>query len=492
MRTVWASNSVLAAADLVALINGLDSTAALRSYLGQAGDEVITRGALVLGDGGGGAFRWDAANTGADDGVFTILPAAEGGPGRWVRVVQGDVYNVAWWAPDRTGAAASDTAVQAADAAASAAGVGLLFPSGTYRLAQSYAFLSPLEFSVGALLRPLAGVTLTLAETPAASFARPIFDLSASGVVRVARPTGPLCPSWWGAAGTAVSMAANLVITSGHNVLISTTPLWTRANVGNKIVVATAGNPMAANTELQSTITAVSPDGTTIDLQDNAGATVSASGPTQVSWGNDDTAAVAAAMNAGAGSASEVLFAPGNYLVDAAQQTFAGAHIAVRASGHAKIVRINGPTPITVPVWSFTGAGCTVEGVEFRSTDDVTLPSIVTAIVGVEEIVGRNITAAGPVTMGAGDSYVVLKKTIDEATVVNLPAFPRLWRRQTVKHASGNAVTNPVTLTPPAGILIDGFTSLTLNITGFSVDVMFDGAGFNIVQVTDGGDWASQ
>ncbi len=489
MRTIWAPNSVLASADLVALINGLDSTLVLRSFIGQAGDEVITRGAAALGDGGGGAFSWDALSNAADDGVFTIQPTLDAGFGRWVRVPERDAYNAAWWAPDRTGATASDTAIQAADAAAAVAGVALLFPSGTYRLALSYAFLAPLEFAAGAVLRPLASVTLTLADTPNAGFARQIFDLSGGGAVVIARPTGPLSPSWWGAAGTAVSGAFNVAITSGLAALVATTALWTQANVGATIVVATAGNPAADNTELQTSIGAVSTDGMTATLNANAQNTVSNASPVRVSWGSDDTSAIAAAMNAGIGSASQVLFAPGIYLVDSTQQVFAGSHIAVRVAGHATIVRINGAEPITIPPWSFSGTGCTVEDVEFRDTNGVALPAIITAIVGEQEVVGRVITAAGAVAAANSDSIIVLKKTVDEATIVNLPPYPRLWRVLTIKHAAGNAASNPITITPPSGILIDGFASIAINETGFSIGVVFDGAQWDVMQFTEGGAW---
>src|SRR5262249_26611520 len=154
-------------------------------------------------------FRWDAGSTAADDGVFVLHPSSAPGSGRWVRVLEGDAYNAAWWGPDRTGVASCDLAVQAADAAAATAGVSLRFPAGAYRFSVSYASPSPLELAAGALLRPLFGVTLTLADTPAVPFGRQVFDLSGTGTVKIAAPTGPVSPSWWGAKGDAVTVSAN-------------------------------------------------------------------------------------------------------------------------------------------------------------------------------------------------------------------------------------------------------------------------------------------
>jgi hypothetical protein len=53
-------------------------------------------GYYTTGDGGGGWFYWDAASTAtADDGL--VFQAASGGVGRWLRIVETNIYQAAWW-----------------------------------------------------------------------------------------------------------------------------------------------------------------------------------------------------------------------------------------------------------------------------------------------------------------------------------------------------------------------------------------------------------
>lgn len=59
-------------------------TASLKSTLNN-GDIVNVGGYHTIGDGGGGAFFWDAANTSTAN-LGTIFEADEGGTGRWIRI----------------------------------------------------------------------------------------------------------------------------------------------------------------------------------------------------------------------------------------------------------------------------------------------------------------------------------------------------------------------------------------------------------------------
>jgi len=60
-------------------------------------DLVQVTGYYMPGDGGGGAFFWNATATEPDDGGLYILPNGYVGAGRWQRIVEGDVYQAAWW-----------------------------------------------------------------------------------------------------------------------------------------------------------------------------------------------------------------------------------------------------------------------------------------------------------------------------------------------------------------------------------------------------------
>ena len=74
-----------------------DTAAALRAAGTPAGiSYATTGGALAAGDGGGGAWRWDADSTADDDLGTVLLPAGHVGAGRWVRVISGAVSLSAW------------------------------------------------------------------------------------------------------------------------------------------------------------------------------------------------------------------------------------------------------------------------------------------------------------------------------------------------------------------------------------------------------------
>ena len=60
-------------------------------------DLVQMTGYYTPGDGGGGSFCWNATATEPDDGGLYILPNGHVGAGRWQRIVEGDVYQAAWW-----------------------------------------------------------------------------------------------------------------------------------------------------------------------------------------------------------------------------------------------------------------------------------------------------------------------------------------------------------------------------------------------------------
>lgn len=58
----------------------------LRALIGQAGVQVLVRGAYAVGDGGGGVYIWSPTQIGGDDGAGIIFPDGGASTGAWVRV----------------------------------------------------------------------------------------------------------------------------------------------------------------------------------------------------------------------------------------------------------------------------------------------------------------------------------------------------------------------------------------------------------------------
>lgn len=79
---------------------------------------------------------------------------------------------------------------------------------------------------------------------------------------------------------------------------------------------------------------------------------------------------------------------------------------------------------------------------------------------------GRTVTAAGAVTVLAGDGIVEIAKTTPAATAVGAdPAVLTPWKTYTLKDAAGNASGFPITLTPASGT-IDGAASAVIDQDG--------------------------
>ena len=116
----------------------VDSIASLRVIdydTNNAPSSCIVRYHTSSGDGGGGTFVWDAAETAADDDGIYILPTGHVGAGRWVRQVTGDHINVRWYGAQGTGLVDDQPAIQAALDAIAIVGIGSVYvPLGVYRL----------------------------------------------------------------------------------------------------------------------------------------------------------------------------------------------------------------------------------------------------------------------------------------------------------------------------------------------------------------------
>lgn len=91
--------------------------------------------------------------------------------------------------------------------AANTSGTGLILRKGVYRVSSSLVVNTPVHFKSGAVIRPDAGVTVTLAEGFTSEGTRAIFDHSAGGVV-APQKISTNHPRWWGKVNTADDSSA--------------------------------------------------------------------------------------------------------------------------------------------------------------------------------------------------------------------------------------------------------------------------------------------
>jgi hypothetical protein len=87
------------------------------------------------GDGGGGEFYFDATSTQSEDGGMVIKPNSilPANPGRWKRVVQGDV-NVRWFGAYGNGVSDDRAFIKSAILYAQTLGLSVYLPAGVYKI----------------------------------------------------------------------------------------------------------------------------------------------------------------------------------------------------------------------------------------------------------------------------------------------------------------------------------------------------------------------
>jgi pectate lyase-like protein len=86
---------------------------------------------------------------------------------------------------------------RAAILSAEAAGLSLYFPPGVYRITSNMTISKVMTFAVGAVLKPSAGVTITLSGEIVAGCWQ-IFDISLLGVISGRLRNPLIMPEWWG------------------------------------------------------------------------------------------------------------------------------------------------------------------------------------------------------------------------------------------------------------------------------------------------------
>jgi hypothetical protein len=84
----------------------------LKALSGGAFGTVQVTGYWIAGDGGGGIFRWDSSNSGAENGGTLLLPNSAPAVGRWVRIYSG-ALNLKWFGAKGDGSDDYSAIVQA-------------------------------------------------------------------------------------------------------------------------------------------------------------------------------------------------------------------------------------------------------------------------------------------------------------------------------------------------------------------------------------------
>jgi parallel beta-helix repeat protein len=127
-----ASTVLLAAAHASAQITSVATINALRLLPAPTSAVLVTvANHTIVGDGGGGPFRFNTLSTAADNNGTIVAPVS-GARGRWMRVYTGPL-SVRWFGARGDGATYDTVAIQGAVNAAPAGGT-VAFPAGTYRI----------------------------------------------------------------------------------------------------------------------------------------------------------------------------------------------------------------------------------------------------------------------------------------------------------------------------------------------------------------------
>lgn len=123
--TTWSEEIIPINALASAVILQIDTIAALKALTPPLNSVTyLVRGYYGIGDGGGGHFRWNAADSTADNGGTVIAPAA--GSGRWNRVYSGRTIFSQWFGTKGDGSTNDGPAFRAMLAWISAQGGGQL------------------------------------------------------------------------------------------------------------------------------------------------------------------------------------------------------------------------------------------------------------------------------------------------------------------------------------------------------------------------------
>lgn len=90
------------------------------------------------------------------------------------------------------------------------------------------------------------------------------------------------------------------------------------------------------------------------------------------------------------------------------------------------------------------------------------------------------IATVSPDTVTTSDAIVVYEMAVPGPVAVTLPATPNVGQLFYLKDGTGDAATNPITITPAAGT-IDGALTATINANYGALTLTWNGAEWNIL-----------
>lgn len=90
------------------------------------------------------------------------------------------------------------------------------------------------------------------------------------------------------------------------------------------------------------------------------------------------------------------------------------------------------------------------------------------------------IATVSPDTVTTSDAIVVYELALPGAIAVTLPAVPNIGQLFYLKDGTGDAATNPITITPTLGT-IDGAVSATINTNYGALTLTWNGTEWNIL-----------
>lgn len=133
----------------------------------------------------------------------------------------------------------------------------------------------------------------------------------------------------------------------------------------------------------------------------------------------------------------------------------AGSNVTLTPSGNTITIAATGGAAGVSSLNSITGAVTLVAGSNITITPSGSNITIASTAAGGGFGSGRIITAAGAVTMVAGDGIVEIAQTVAAPITINLPVSPVIWQPYTVVDGAGMFAVFNATIIPPSGT-IDG------------------------------------
>lgn len=198
----------------------VNNIAALKSLTVSSGNQYAT----VLGytsalDEGGGSFLYDATSSATADDGMVVLPSSSPASGRWLRITDNTVINVAWYGAKGDNSTNNTTAFSAAQTYANAQSpkFSLYVPSGIYVLTTDPGLTLPVKLAPDAIIKVSA---YNLGINPIITDNNQHFTLVNNGFVTMSKTITEIHPEWFGAKGDG-SLTTNVAGTNDTSAIQS-------------------------------------------------------------------------------------------------------------------------------------------------------------------------------------------------------------------------------------------------------------------------------